>query len=485
MAEIIASVIAVTGSVFARDADGNVRALKPGDVLRQGDTVLTDQGGRVELVSAGGEPFELGEGQTLRISAEMSDDARPSSDEAELVQGSVEELMRALNEGGQIDELLEEPAAGLSGGSGGEGNNFVRLLRIVEPVTPQDYEFNRVSALEPELPLRGRDLDEPEESAPVQNSAPLAADDAITVGEDSSFTGRLPVASDADGDPVRYEAASGPAHGELVINPDGSYQYTPAPDFNGTDSFSFTVIDDRGNENTYTVTIEVTPANDPQVAADDAVTAGEDATLTGTVSLIANDSDVDGDALSAVAGTFTTAQGGTIVIAADGSYTYTPPADFTGTDTVEYTVTDGTLSDTGTLTIEVTRANDAPVAANDNAITDEDTPVDIDVLANDTDTDADSLLVTAAVADNGTVSINPDGTLRYTPDADFNGEDTITYTVRDGQGGTSTATVAVTVGAVADVMPDALVTAEDTAVTANVLTGTNGASADTFEGSPE
>lgn len=173
MAEIIASVIAVTGSVFARDADGNVRALKPGDVLRQGDTVLTDQGGRVELVSAGGEPFELGEGQTLRISAEMSDDARPSSDEAELVQGSVEELMRTLNEGGQIDELLEEPAAGLSGGAGGEGNNFVRLLRIVEPVTPQDYEFNRVSALEPELPLRARDLDEPEESAPVQNSAPL------------------------------------------------------------------------------------------------------------------------------------------------------------------------------------------------------------------------------------------------------------------------------------------------------------------------
>jgi hypothetical protein len=78
-------------------------------------------------------------------------------------------------------------------------------------------------------------------------------------------------------------------------------------------------------------------------------------------------------------------------------------------------------------------------------VTDEDTAVDIPVLANDSDPDGQPLTVTGGSAPNGTVTVNPDGTLRYVPNPDFNGTDTITYTIRDPDGNTATSTVTVTV----------------------------------------
>ena len=92
----------------------------------------------------------------------------------------------------------------------------------------------------------------------------------------------------------------------------------------------------------------------------------------------------------------------------------------------------------------------APIASNDTATTNEDAPVTIAVLANDGDPDGDPLTVISATAPNGTVVINANGTITYKPVKDFNGTDTITYTISDGQGGTATATVTVTVNAVND-----------------------------------
>ncbi|SLN15942.1 RTX-I toxin determinant A from serotypes 1/9 [Roseovarius litorisediminis] len=97
------------------------------------------------------------------------------------------------------------------------------------------------------------------------------------------------------------------------------------------------------------------------------------------------------------------------------------------------------------MTVNVGAVNDAPVAQDDSAVTAEDSNVQIAVLDNDSDVDGDTLSVTQATAQNGTVLINADGTLSYSPDADFNGTDTIGYTVSDGQGGSDTATVTVTV----------------------------------------
>ena len=128
-----------------------------------------------------------------------------------------------------------------------------------------------------------------------------------------------------------------------------------------------------------------------------------------------------------------------------------------GNGTVNFTVAPNTtgVARVGTLTVagrNVTITQDAgPIANNDTATTDEDTPVNINVLANDSDSDGDTLnVVSVTQGANGTVSINPDKTVRYAPAANFFGSDSFTYTVNDGHGGTATATVNVTVNAVND-----------------------------------
>ncbi len=190
-----------------------------------------------------------------------------------------------------------------------------------------------------------------------------ATDDSFSVDEDTTLSDTV-AANDSttSGGALSYALETGVSNGSLTLNADGSFSYTPTVNYNGSDSFSYTVTDAASGESaTQTVSITVTPVNDSPVAGDDSITVVEDTPFTSTIDLDANDTDVDGDALSLVAGTFATTQGGTIVIAADGTYTYTPPANFNGTDSVDYTVTDGSLTDVGTLTITVTAVNDAPV----------------------------------------------------------------------------------------------------------------------------
>ncbi|QSZ41142.1 Ig-like domain-containing protein [Sulfurimonas aquatica] len=273
------------------------------------------------------------------------------------------------------------------------------------------------------------------------NLAPVAVDDSITVDEDTPFTSTIDLdANDTnlDGDalsvtPGTFTTAQG---GTLVLAADGSYTYTPAANFNGIDTVDYTVTDGSLTD-VGTLTINVTPVNDAPVAVDDSITIGEDTPFTSTVDLDFNDTDLDGDALSVTPGTFTTAQGGTLVLAADGSYTYTPAANFNGIDTVDYTVTDGSLTDVGTLTINVTPVNDAPVAVDDSITIDEDTPFTstVDLDFNDTDLDGDALSVTPGTfttAQGGTLVLAADGSYTYTPAANFNGVDTVDYTVTDG-----------------------------------------------------
>src|SRR6185369_3239858 len=151
-----------------------------------------------------------------------------------------------------------------------------------------------------------------------------------------------------------------------------------------------------------TLSITVSAVNDrPQAQADTATTAEDTVLVVNAASgVLANDSDVDGPSLSVSAATVATAQGGSITFAADGSYSYTPAANFAGVDTVAYTVSDGTLSDSGTLSITVSAVNDRPQAQADTATTAEDTVLVVNaasgVLANDSDVDGPSLSVSAA-----------------------------------------------------------------------------------------
>ena len=191
---------------------------------------------------------------------------------------------------------------------------------------------------------------------------------------------------------------TGPAHAaDFHLHADGSYDYTPAANFNGTDTFTYQANDGTDNSNVATVTITVSPVNDAPVAVDDSASTNEDTTLTvAAPGVLGNDTDVDADPLTAAL--VTDVAHGTLALAADGSYTYTPAANFNGTDSFTYKVNDGSVDSTvATVTITVNAVNDAPVANDDVASTDEDTALHVDapgLLANDTDVEGSTLTAT-------------------------------------------------------------------------------------------
>ncbi|MCB9009759.1 MAG: tandem-95 repeat protein [Ardenticatenaceae bacterium] len=162
--------------------------------------------------------------------------------------------------------------------------------------------------------------------------------------------------------------------------------------------------------------VEVAPfQNAAPVAVDDSATTDEDTAV--TIDVLANDSDSDGDSLTVESVTDPT--NGTVVN--NGTdVTYTPNANFNGVDSFSYTVSDGNGgSDTATVTITVNGVNDAPVANDDSATTDEDTAVTIDVLANDSDSDGDSLTVESVTHPTNGTAVNNATDVTYTPDAGF------------------------------------------------------------------
>jgi VCBS repeat-containing protein len=292
------------------------------------------------------------------------------------------------------------------------------------------------------------------------NDTPIASDSSITTSEDSVVTGAI-AASDAEGDTLSFTLVAQPANGSVTLNPDGTYSYAPAADFNGTDSFDVTVSDGNGGVVTVTVTVTVTPVNDAPVGSDGAITVGEDTTFTGTLPVA---SDVDGPALTYAAGSIAPAHG-TVTISSDGSFSYEPDPDYTGADSFTYTVSDGIAPpQTYTIIVTVSGANDAPIAVDDSSSTEENTAVSGVVTANDSDLDGDPLTVIGVGAPSGGVGsvvagsaggsfvIAADGSFTFTPGAAFDdlqlGEQrqtSVTYTISDGNGGVATATLVVTV----------------------------------------
>ncbi len=201
---------------------------------------------------------------------------------------------------------------------------------------------------------------------PAFADPPVAVDDAYTTDEDTPLTvaapGVLGNDTDTDGDPLTAVLDSTTSNGTLALNADGSFTYTPNADFSGTDSFTYFANDGTSNSNLATVNITVNLVNDPPVANDDAYTTDEDTPLTvAAPGVLGNDTDTDGDPLTAVLDS--TTSNGTLALNADGSFTYTPNADFSGTDSFTYFANDGTSnSNLATVTITVNPVNDPPVA---------------------------------------------------------------------------------------------------------------------------
>ncbi|MEM6646640.1 MAG: Ig-like domain-containing protein, partial [Bacteroidota bacterium] len=210
---------------------------------------------------------------------------------------------------------------------------------------------------------------------------------------------------------------------------------------------------------------------DAPVAQDDTAATDEDTdVLIAFADLLANDTDADGDALAVVV--VGEAARGTTALEADG-IRYAPDADVNGTDTFSYTVSDGNNGlDTATVTVTITPVNDAPVAQDDTATTDEDTDVQIDVLANDVDVDGDALTITLVTAPTNGTAVVAEQRIAYTPTPNFAGLDTFTYRITDPDGLSSEATVSIAVGTSADApvaQDDTATTDEDTAVEIDVL----------------
>ncbi|MBO9998673.1 MAG: tandem-95 repeat protein [Cyanobacteria bacterium SID2] len=304
---------------------------------------------------------------------------------------------------------------------------------------------------------------------PPPNNPPLAVDDSFSLDEDTSLTGDVLLNdNDPDGDPLSVSLLNDVLNGSLTLNIDGSFTYTPEPNFNGSDSFVYEVIDNQGGSATATVNLSINPVNDAPVAVDDSASTAENTAV--TLDVLSNDTDIDGDTLSV--SSVGTPTNGTVALNPDGTVTYTPNAGFSGTDNFTYEVSDGNLTDTATVALAVNPVNDAPVAADDSFNGDEDTNLNGNVLANDSDPDNDPLTASLlSDVSNGSLTFNPDGSFTYTPNANFNGSDSFTYEVSDGSL-TDTATVALAVNPVNDApvaSNDSFTTDENVAFSNNVL----------------
>ena len=307
------------------------------------------------------------------------------------------------------------------------------------------------------------------------NDAPVAVDDLAETFEDTPVViDLIGNDTDVDGDPLTIGTVTVPAdQGTVVDNGDGTVTFTPAANYTGPASITYTVQDGQGGEDSgeAVVNVEVVGVNDGPQAVDDAVTTDEDTPV--TIDVLANDTDTEGDALSITVATVPADQGTVEIV--NGELVFTPADNFNGEATISYGITDGNGgADIGEVVVTVTPVNDGPVAVDDVITTDEDEAVVIDLVGNDTDVDGDPLTIgTVTVpADQGTVVDNGDGTVTFTPAANFNGPATITYTVVDGAGGTDTGEAVVSVGAVNDgpvAEDDSSTTDEDTAVTVDLL----------------
>jgi Ca2+-binding RTX toxin-like protein len=286
------------------------------------------------------------------------------------------------------------------------------------------------------------------------NGAPNAIADTFSVDEDAGATplGVIANDTDPDGDLLTITAAADGAHGTVTFTGSGNgLTYAPEVDFNGPDSFSYTVSDGHGGEDTATVTLTVLPVNDDPDPEDDAATTAEDAAA--AIDVLANDTDVDGDSLSLTE--VEDPEHGLAEVAQDGSLAYQPDADFNGSEVVEYTVSDGHGGvEFGEVLITVTPVNDPPLARPDIAAVRQDEPAVIDAAANDSAGPADETggaLTLESVSAPGhgqaelIVSGADQGKVRYTPSAGYLGQDSFTYVVSDGSA-TATGTVAVVVG---------------------------------------
>ncbi|WP_343630922.1 Ig-like domain-containing protein [Fluviicola sp.] len=286
------------------------------------------------------------------------------------------------------------------------------------------------------------------------NAIPVANDNGATTNEDVVVIIPAIQGNDTDSDGTVVTATidldpSTPGQQTTFTNASGTWTvntttgdvtFTPAANFNGTATITYTINDNLGaTSNTANLTVVVAPVNDAPVVDNETHTINEDSPATGDLTN-AGDSDPDGTALTANTTPVVGPSNGTIAINANGTYTYTPNANFNGTDMVVVSICDAGLPlpsscVNDTIFITVIPVNDTPVIDNETVTINEDTPATGDLTdAGDFDPDGTTLTANPTPVSgpsNGTIVINANGTYTYTPNANFNGTDMVVVSICD------------------------------------------------------
>jgi VCBS repeat-containing protein len=320
--------------------------------------------------------------------------------------------------------------------------------------------------------------------APVNDPPTAAANNSVTTAEDTASAATLIGASDVDGDTLTYSQKSGftAAHGTVSFDQNaGTFTYTPDANFNGSDSFTIVIDDGNGGTAEQVVGVTVTPVNDaPTAPASGSVTTAED---TASAAQAIGASDLDGDTLTYSQKSGFTAAHGTVSFDQNaGTYTNTPNANYNGTDSFTILVSDGNAGTAEqVVSVTVTPVNDAPTASANNSVTTAEDTASAATSIGASDVDGDTLTYSQKAGfgpAHGAVSFDQNaGTFTYTPTVNFNGSDSFTILISDGNGGTAEQVVAVNVTPVNDA-PTAppsgsVTTAEDTASAAQAIGATD------------
>ncbi|MFW1421694.1 tandem-95 repeat protein, partial [Vibrio parahaemolyticus] len=280
---------------------------------------------------------------------------------------------------------------------------------------------------------------------------------------------------EGDGKVVSLDTNNGPANGTVSVNPDGSVTYTPNDNYHGIDSFTYIVTSGGVSEST-TVNVDVTPVNDAPVAKDDTAITDEDTPV--TIDVLPNDTDIDGDKLSIQSASVPETQGKVEIV--DGKLVFTPAENFHGDAEITYTITDGALTDQATVNVTVNAVNDTPVVESsiaDQTLAEDFTPYTIDLNTAFSDVDNVDGELTFSVSGNSNIQVAiVNGIATFTPTADWNGSEALTFTATDPSGESISRTVNFTVAPVADIEADKTTVVEDTPTIIKVLGN------DTFEG---
>ncbi|SHH06626.1 VCBS domain-containing protein [Massilia sp. CF038] len=448
---IIGKVTLLAGEATVRSPDGSIRTLQLGDAVYEGDVITTSEGGKVEIAFEQGRSYVIGGNETLTLDAQVYAPGATETHDAALLPatGELADVTQAIISGnGSLDALLEETAAGLSGGGDDNGSSFVELLRIAESTTPVE---NTTTGIETNTRPQFETVNGAAAEAPSSISVnlpdtvtPGAASSAITItGSTSAIaSGSTVTLVIQDSDPATPDVTL-----TVVTANDGSFTGTANLSglAHGTLTVTATVVDQNGTSSSATDTAVMLNAS-PVAAADTISTAEDTAVTISAATLLANDTDADGDALviSSVQG----AVNGSVALV-NGNIVFTPAANYNGPASFSYTISDGQGgSSTATVSLNVGAVNDAAVITPGSVnLTETNLPLTASGTLAISDVDSPAAFVPGTqTGAYGSLSINAAGNWNYTASSahnEFAAGSTYSdvFTVTSADGTTSTITV--------------------------------------------